>query len=202
MSNSNLQPIISQVFPVGTSVQAHPVTGKVDGGPPSTVALATASVTATGLQFTGLPDGTLLVAYAQVGGVHRYVNFTTLQRGAVTEQSSMQPGGGYAARALVNNTEYKPSKNRPALVVINPQIDVAKGVEGTIDVQIGPAGATVSFQTLRARLNDADATNAKNVIGRAALTFLVPAGQVYKLVTANVAGVPAFTLGSAQEMTL
>lgn len=202
MSNSNLQPSINQVFPVGTSVQAHPVTGKVDGAPPSTAAVATATVTGTGLQFTGLADGTLYVAYAQVNGVHRYVGFTTLQRGAVTEQSSMQPGGGYVARALVNNTEYKPAKNRPTLVVVNPQIDTAKGVEGTIDVQIGPAGATVSMHTMRQRFNDADATNAKNVIGSRSLTFLVPIGQVYKLVTANVAGVPVFTLGSAQEMIL
>jgi hypothetical protein len=202
VSNVNLQPSINQVFPVGTVVQAHPVTGKVDGAPPSTAAITSATVTATGLQFTGLPDGSPFVAYAQVGGVHRYVGFTTLQRGAVTEQSSMQPGGGYVARALVNNTEYKPSKNRPTLVVINPEIDTAKGVEGTIDVQIGPAGATVAMHTLRQRFNDADATNAKNMITRAPLTFLVPPGQFYKLVTANVAGVPAFTLGSAQEMVL
>lgn len=190
--------LVSEWYPVGSTVQVHPASGRVDGAPPSTAQVTSAVVAADGsVTFTGLTDETPYVAYASVGGVHRYVNIKASRSGRL-----VQEGAGYSARALTNNTEYTPSTERPTHVAINPAIDVDKGEEGSIAIQMGDAGAPATLHTLNLKFADADATNAKNVKASFPFSIIVPAGKVYKLVTANTTGAPAFTLGSAQEMTL
>lgn len=65
-------------FPVGTSVGAYLAKYRRDGSSPSGSAADTATVAAAGtLTFTDLVDDEQYVAYASVGGSHRYRNFGT-----------------------------------------------------------------------------------------------------------------------------
>lgn len=68
------------LFPSGTSVGAYPesnwpVKPDLSAAPPG-AATNTQTAGATGLTFTGLTDGTRYLAYASVGGQHRYASFT------------------------------------------------------------------------------------------------------------------------------
>jgi hypothetical protein len=70
--------LITEKYPVGTSVAAHPRAGRVDGAAPVSTAVTTATVAADGsLTFVGLADGTPFVAYALISSVHTYQNFST-----------------------------------------------------------------------------------------------------------------------------
>lgn len=69
---------VADQFPVGTSVGAYLAKQRRDGSSPSGSAVDTQTVPATGiLTFHGLDYETEYVAYASVGGVHRYRNFST-----------------------------------------------------------------------------------------------------------------------------
>lgn len=66
----------SDVFPVGTVVGIYPAMAHRDGGPPSAAAIATGTVDGAGaLSVTnaGILGGVDYVAYAAVGGQHRYL---------------------------------------------------------------------------------------------------------------------------------
>lgn len=79
-------------FPAGTSVSAYLASNWMQGqlpptGAPQGAAAATASVAADGsLTLTGLADDVRYFAYAQVGGQDRYVKFSTLRKGIVTNR--------------------------------------------------------------------------------------------------------------------
>lgn len=79
-------------FPAGTSVSAYLASNWLQSqlpptGAPQGAAAATASVAADGsLTFTGLADDARYYAYAQVGGQDRYVKFSTLRKGIVTNR--------------------------------------------------------------------------------------------------------------------
>jgi hypothetical protein len=107
----------------------------------------------------------------------------------------------YTIRALANNTEYTPSTTRPTFVTINPRIDCDENEEGHIDIRVGATGATTSIQQARLQFA-ASATGVEVVSTTKAFSFIVPPGQVYKVVTASATGTPSFTLGSAKELTL
>lgn len=64
-------------FPPGTSVGAHPPETRRAGAGPASSAVASATAVAGGVPFTGLEADTAYVAYALVGGEHRYVAFRT-----------------------------------------------------------------------------------------------------------------------------
>lgn len=71
-----------EYFPVGTNVSAYPVSNWTaatlppSGAPVGSSAAGPTAVAADGsLTFTGLRTKTDYVAYASVGGVHRYVRF-------------------------------------------------------------------------------------------------------------------------------
>lgn len=73
----------SDRYPVGTSVQAHLSTHRIDGNAPSGSPAATVTVAVDStVTFDGLAEDTLYVAYALVGGQHRYLSFTTPAPGA------------------------------------------------------------------------------------------------------------------------
>lgn len=83
----------SDLFPVGTSVGIFPAGAKQVGGPPTAAAIASGTVDAAGnLSVTnaGLLSYTPYVAYAAVGGEHRYahlrstLDFTDTARGVGT----------------------------------------------------------------------------------------------------------------------
>ncbi len=81
-------------FPEGASVDAYPVSNWPNGivnpdAAPVGTEDATATVTAGDLEFTGLTDDTEYVAYALVGGQHRYVQFSV---GADTPGSTVVAG--------------------------------------------------------------------------------------------------------------
>lgn len=68
----------ADVFPVGTTVGAYPARYRLDGSSPSGSATTTAVVASSGsLAFTGLANDTDYVAYALVGGSHKYRGFQT-----------------------------------------------------------------------------------------------------------------------------
>jgi hypothetical protein len=77
MASITLNP--SQQFPEGTSVGAYPRSAKRAGGAPSGAAITSATVTGGQLVFTGLVLNTSYTAYANVGGVDRYMDFATAQ---------------------------------------------------------------------------------------------------------------------------
>lgn len=108
---------------------------------------------------------------------------------------------GYTSRALTVATEYMPSATRPTLVSIIPTVDCDKNESATIQVYVGPAGGAAILGSLSVRLTDADTLAARDLDMSMPFTFVVPAGQVYKL-TATVTGAPTIILGSAREMTL
>lgn len=66
----------SDLFPVGTVVGIYPAGSAKDGGPPAAAVIATGTVDAAGaLSVTnaGILSYTDYVAYALVGGQHRYL---------------------------------------------------------------------------------------------------------------------------------
>jgi len=64
----------SDLYPVGTSVGAYPLRAKISGGKPSGSSLATATVAADGsLTFSSLTEGALVQLWAEVAGVHVYM---------------------------------------------------------------------------------------------------------------------------------
>jgi hypothetical protein len=66
-------------FPQGTNVAVYPVGARQDSRSPAGSSVASATVAADQtLAFTNLADGANFVAYAQVGGEHRYVTFNTV----------------------------------------------------------------------------------------------------------------------------
>jgi hypothetical protein len=79
----------SDVFPVGQSVGIYPAASQQFGmAPVGAAAIASASVDAAGLLTVtnaGILQGVPYVAYALVGGVHRYVSVrSTLDAGATS----------------------------------------------------------------------------------------------------------------------
>lgn len=68
------------VFPAGTALTSHLLADMREGAAPASSSIAGATMNAdgvTGAAFSGLADLTNYVAYAQVGGVHRYLRFAT-----------------------------------------------------------------------------------------------------------------------------
>ncbi len=66
----------AQRYPAGTTVSVYPRLQRAANGPPSGAAVTSAVATATSVTFTVLTGGVKYVAYALVGGEHRYVEFT------------------------------------------------------------------------------------------------------------------------------
>lgn len=87
----------ADTFPVGTSVGAYLARYRINGSSPSGSSAATATVASNGsLAFTDLADDTEYVAYASVGGVHKYRSFQT-SRPRYTGQEIVGPlSDGYA----------------------------------------------------------------------------------------------------------
>jgi hypothetical protein len=77
-------------FPVGTSVSFYPRgAGAQRLGPPSGAAVGSATVAADGSLALPLPDDRPYVAYANVGGEHRYLS---------VRDSSFVPGTTWKAK--------------------------------------------------------------------------------------------------------
>lgn len=86
------------MFPAGTEVDAYLADGlshgDINGAPPRSV-IDSQTMGVTSLTFTGLDPRARYIAHAEVGGIHRYVWFTTGQPDFVTAgvlYSSLTPG--------------------------------------------------------------------------------------------------------------
>lgn len=88
-------------FPVSTTVSVYPTQNRIDGQAPSGSAVTSGVVAGDfSVSFSGLVDGTMYVAYANVGGEHRYVGFGTPAASAVA-------GAEVAGRGWQANTAYE-----------------------------------------------------------------------------------------------
>jgi hypothetical protein len=116
----------ADVFPVGTTVYAYPLSNWTTGqrppsGAPVGSSTTSAAVAANGsVTFTGLADDTWYVAYAQVSSAHRYVNVSTFRKrnpvqavGDATDGQALvwddaegqwEPGSAGVSQATVNTT--------------------------------------------------------------------------------------------------
>lgn len=65
----------ADLYPDGTSVSVYPRAARNAGGPPSGSATDTQTVAAGGGLTVTVTAGVPMVAYASVGGEHRYVDF-------------------------------------------------------------------------------------------------------------------------------
>lgn len=68
---------IADRFPDGTSVSVYRAEAAKDGQGPAGSVVTSASVAGSRVAFSGLADSTRYVAYALVGGEHRYIRFAT-----------------------------------------------------------------------------------------------------------------------------
>lgn len=119
------------VFPPGTSVAAYP-TSNWPGNRVDTTAAPLGSATnsqtmgTSNLTFTGLAAETDYVAYAQVGGVHRYVGFTL---------KSLSAGGAIDLTAL--NTSISTSGTRITADTGGTPVEVGLTSSGNSGLKIG-----------------------------------------------------------------
>lgn len=68
----------SRLFPEGTTIGAYPAASENPGSSPMSDVIETAVMLANGTaEFSGLLPATWYVAYASVGGDHRYTTFRT-----------------------------------------------------------------------------------------------------------------------------
>lgn len=133
-------------FPPATNVSAYPQTAKQSGGPPGAAAVAgPVAVAADGtLTFVGLQDGVAYTAYASVGGVHTYADFTTDPAGA-------KPGPVVAGAESLAEKKRRLWLPNNAVDETIPRVDAVADVpavaSGTVILAGGlilPAGKTVS----------------------------------------------------------
>lgn len=120
----------------------------------------------------------------------------------LTTAAGVNPGAATAPGRAVN-TDITPNTTKATLVMATVSITAARGQHGRVTAVVG-AAANPTTEYARAAISntDADSVNASSNILEATLTFIVPAGFVYRLNTTNVAGTPTISLLNAYEMAL
>lgn len=183
-------------FPAGVSVSAFPVSnwGQAQlppAGAPVGASVATAVVGADGsLALTGLAEDSRFVAYALVGGQHRYVAFSTLRPRATgaAVTTTFEPAGTIAA------SDVQAAIEEVAVEAGSGGADASSTVKGITELSVDPVSATVPIAV---GTNDSRMTNARTPTAHHASHE--PGGTDAMAVDAVVATGSLRTLGSGAQ---
>lgn len=191
---------VAELFPVSTSVSVYPRAARKDGQAPSGPSVASASVASGGsLAFSGLADETAYTAYASVGGVHRYRDFTTAPAPTTDERVVTLESDVAALEAAdsafdtrVDSVESDVAALVAADVLLDGRLDAVEAADTALDTRVD----ALEGATLDARL---DVLEARNLT---ATTTWNPASTNNDAVTTTTVTVTGAAVGDAVSVGL